>query len=194
MVDHRELINELREKFREGATPSALINLVRQRVPYRPPGFEQMDIIEEAFLVPLGAQFGLSKAALISEEHGRVLNKVLLPEMLMHSSEWNETGDAWFTGAKVSDPTEVRKRVADEPYPGLSETSWNNLSTKERDSLLVQLSTGEVLSERTEILALLCERLQRRIEKLEAEWTTVVERGVVESEDNRDVVCSVHRD
>ena len=194
MVDRRELINELREKFLEGATPSALINLVRQRVPYRPPGFEQMDIIEEAFFIPLVAQFGLSKAGPITEDHGRVLNKVLLPEMLLHSLEWNETGDAWFTGAKISDPAEIRDRLDRETYPGLSETTWNNLSTDERDALLGQLAHGEVMSQRTEVLARLCERLQRRIDKLEAEWTTVVERSVVESPDNRAIVCSVHYD
>ena len=194
MDDRRDLVNELRRQFLDGATPSALLQVIRQEMGERVSHLEACDVFNEAFQLPV-VRFGPAVVSNTTELHGRMLNKTLLMEIVQLSPEWNENeSTSWFEGAEVTDPSELKRRVAAQPFPGISEGSWLGLRPEERESLLVQFASSQVISQRLEVLARLAERLQQKVTELEAASFAVVERGVVESPDNRDVVCTVHYD
>jgi len=133
---------------------------------------EVREILAESFQLPLvrlGPSLDLSQ---MSYKQG-ILNRVLLAEIVANKERWeallspSPRVSSWLDGLQVTNPEEVRTKIAADSYPGLSKESWAALRPDEQQALIVQLASGLVLSERFEILARLAERLQEKIDELE---------------------------
>lgn len=171
MIDHAELIQNLRNLVKDGATPLRLIRDLLIQLADTVSAREVQEILAESFQLPivrLGPSLDLNQK---SYRQG-VLNRTLLAEIVESKQRWDALtpsvgNSSWLDGLDVASPTDVREKLAADSYPGLTRESWAALSHDERQMLLAQLASGRVLSDRLEMLSRLAERLQEKIDELE---------------------------
>lgn len=172
MVERSQLIQHLRNRLKDGATPSRLIRDILDQLGDTTSSREVQEILAEAFQLPivrLGPSLDVGKK---SYKQG-ILNRTLLSEIIENKQRWESVfssspgNTSWLDGLNVTSPEVVRKKLTADSYPGLSRESWAALNAEEQQTLLVQLASGRVLSDRLEVLSRLVERLQEKIDKLE---------------------------
>lgn len=172
MLERTQLVQSLRDRLRDGATPWRLIQDIIAHLGESASGREVREILAESFQLPfvrLGSSLDLSQ---MSYRQG-ILNRTLLAEIVANKEQWealiSSSGEicSWLDGLRLTSPDDVRRKVAADSYPGLSKESWAALHPDEQQALLVQLASGLVLSDRIEVLSRLAERLQEKIDELE---------------------------
>ncbi|HTU91145.1 MAG TPA: hypothetical protein VMF69_13790 [Gemmataceae bacterium] len=169
------VIQELRSMFKEGATPSRLIQHIVARHPHEGNwhGLIQ-DYFREAFAIQIVR--GLSPAETYSDIDLRYayLNEDVLHEMVQMRSSWdqglNDREGAWpswldtLVATNAIDRLQEGKQLA--PPADFSE-AWEQLSENDRAGILRVNSSYTGKTELVQILARLVERLQQRIIALE---------------------------
>lgn len=172
MVERAKLVQDLRVRLKDGATPLRLMRDIIAYLDGSASPREVREILAESFQLPLvrlGPSLDLDQ---ISYRQG-ILNRTLLAEIVANKERWEASISAsartssWLDGLQMTDPEDVRTNRAADSYPGLSKESWAALRPDERQALLAQLASGLVLSERMEVLSRLAERLQEKIDELE---------------------------
>jgi hypothetical protein len=172
MVERYQLVQNLRDQLKDGATPLRLIRDIIAQLGDTTSSREVQEVLEESFQLPI---VRLSPSLDLGQKSYRqgILNRTLLAEIVANRERWealissSRGNSSWLDGVQVTSPEEVRMKAAAESYPGLSRESWAALSPDEQQALLVQLASGLVLSDRVEVLARLAERLQEKIDELE---------------------------
>jgi hypothetical protein len=172
-----EVQEELRQLFRHGATPSRLI----QHLAARHRGDDHLHyLIQVYFLETFGVPIVRS---LDPQDNYRdvgmkyhFLNNDVLYEMLQAKGTWNQdaTEPSWFDPLKATTHDEQLRAVSQQPYFELARV-WDKLDDRERAAIQRVLANFIGLSERVSILARLAERLQQRVNELEAERAAVSE-------------------
>lgn len=173
MQDPMQLIDNLRVRFRDGATPSALIQhilMVRgDAISYS----ELCDVLQETFRLPV-VRISPSSVTPERDHRGATLNKTLLMEIVQWRHDWDASRShncpgepSWMDGLSLRTPEEIGSEVRAAPFPGLTQKSWDSLSPEERDTLHVHLTSSIIISQRVEVLSRLVERLQERLHELE---------------------------
>lgn len=163
------VIEELRSMFKDGATPSRLIQHIVARHPPRGNwhGLIQ-DYFREGFGVPIVR--GLAPGENYHDIGIRYafLNQDLLYEMVRSRSMWDkeslQPGNAGPTWLDALDRIQDTKQAG--PPPDMAE-SWDKLGERERNLLALSNSSHKSKSEQIRILACLVERLQQRLAEQE---------------------------
>jgi hypothetical protein len=172
MVDRAKLVQDLRNRLKDGATPSRLIREIIAQLGDTISSKEVQEILAESFQLPI-VRLGPSRDLDQKSYRQGILNRTLLAEIIENRDRWeammssSPRNPSWLDGLNVAGPEEVRKKLDAGCYPGLSRESWAALSADEQQTLLVQLASGQVLSDRLEMLSRLAERLQEKIDELE---------------------------
>ena len=170
-----QIIQELRQLFKEGATPSRLIRHILASHPEETVSRWMLrDYLEEAFGLTLARGVKSSEDYEHPDLRCAVLNRTLIPEIIQQRKQWDSPPESqmviepcWLDGLEVTNPEIAKKAATALPHPGLSEATWANLSPAEQESLHVQMASHRLLLERVLMLATLAERLQHQVEKLE---------------------------
>jgi hypothetical protein len=169
MIDRNQLIEELRFRIKDGASPSGLIRHILAVAGDQISYADLCGILQDAFCLP-AVRISLSSVSAEHDHRGAILNKTLLMEILLHRSDWDTHpwADAtWLDGLQLRTLKEIGKEVRAAPYPGLTDKNWSSLSPEEKEVLHAQLVSSIVISERMEVLSTLVERLQMRLDELE---------------------------
>jgi hypothetical protein len=172
MVERSELVHALRQRFRDGATPLRLIRDIVARLGETASSREVQEILADTFQLPVvrvGPLLDISQ-----KRYGEgILNRTLLAEIVENRERWQAVNASppkepcWLDGLSLSSPEAARSKVAADAYPGLSRESWAALTPEEQQALSVQMASGQVLSQRVELLARLAERLQEQVDELQ---------------------------
>ena len=172
MVEHTQLVHNLRDRLKDGATPLRLIRDIMAQLGKAASSREVQEVLAESFQLPIVRLGPLLDLGGQSYRQG-ILNRTLLAAILENRQRWDALtssppgNSSWLDGLHVTSPEDVRAKVAADSYPGLSKESWAALRADEQQALLLQLASGLVLSERLEAVARLAERLQAKIDELE---------------------------
>ena len=167
------IIEELRELFRNGATPSRLMHHVRNRFPGEKVSMWVIQAyFEQAFC--LGMVRGISPAMDVTNPRTfPSLNKRLILEMVHSRNDWNTLGShstdpkSWFDHLETRSEDEVIEMSRLEPHSFISAEGWQALGPDDQQMLRAHFAGNEMVSERVQILATLAERLQQQVEELE---------------------------
>lgn len=188
-----EVVAELRELFREGATPSRLIRLVTVRHEDERELFTLIQLyFQEAFGVPIVR--GLNSIDDYRHDdlrHG-FLNHQVIPRMIEHRTEWltsEEAAGTWLENLNARDTREHIEAIRKVQNNELRQV-WEKLSEEEKYYIHMSMASANRLWEEVQVLAKFAERLQQRINQLESQSTTI-ERDIVVSEDQADVITRV---
>ena len=169
------VIQELRTLFKNGATPSGLIQHIVARHPNEG---NWHGLIQDYFREGFGVQIvrGLTPKETYQDIDLRYsyLNEDVLHEMVQSRSTWDREADksedavaSWLdslVATNALDRLQEAKRGG--VPPDLSE-SWNRLSDRERNAILLANSGYKGRTEMVHILARLVERLQQQLVTLE---------------------------
>jgi|GEM_PF-3831820 len=123
--------------------------------------------------------------------HG-FLNDQLIPQMIEHRADWmtsEETASTWLENLEACDDREHIAAIRKVPNNELRAV-WDKLSEKEQYYIQMSMASANRLYEEVQILAKFAERLQQRINQLESQSTSI-ERGILVSEDQMDVIKRV---
>jgi hypothetical protein len=180
MVERSQLVQNLRDHLKDGATVLRLIRDVIAQLGDTASSREVQEVLAESFQLPvvrLGPSLDLDQR----DYRQGILNRTLLAEIVENRERWEALmsspgNSSWLDGLHVTSPEEVRKKLAADSYPGLSRESWAALRPDEQQALLVQLASGLVLSARLEILSRLAERLQDKIDARKGDASHIPDR------------------
>lgn len=174
-------VQELRQLFEQGATPSMLIRHLIRRSPDGDVNAAVLrECMEAAFCLPMARYIRAGVDFFSDVDYCVAVNQRLLPEILQHQQDWNPTeqsavepGGKWYEGL-TSTPPEIAREAADQAaHPRLSAQSWASLSAAEQDALRLEMASLQTMTERLHILAALVERLQQQVEELRSGIHTV---------------------
>jgi hypothetical protein len=168
------VIEELRAMFKEGATPSRLIQHIVARHPNEGNwhGLIQ-DYFREGFGVPIVR--GLDPLARYDDSSLRYayLNEAVLHEMVQGRTAWDaerNTADSaessWLDTMTAKGTLDRIRELEQRGFSELAE-SWDGLTRQERAALVLTSANLHTRIEMCHILARLVERLQQRIVALE---------------------------
>lgn len=171
---HKEtILQELRQLFRDGATPSRLVRHILARHPDEDVSHWMLrDYLAEAFGLDLVRFLKADSDYSLDNLNLAFLNRILIPEILEQRAVWDnsaEESSCWFDGLDATSPATNKAEAKATPLPGVSEESWTNLTPEDQEAIHVMMATGKTLSQRVKILAVLAERLQQQVEQLEAQ-------------------------
>jgi hypothetical protein len=88
MKNHLPLIQDLRKRFKDGATPSGLIQCILDYAGDTITYPELCDLLREAFRLPV-VRISRSSLAPEHDHKGAILNRTLLTELVQSRSEWD---------------------------------------------------------------------------------------------------------
>jgi hypothetical protein len=152
------VVGELRDMFRAGATPSALI----RHIAARHAGEPHLDAVVRAYF---REAFGVPMLRVGSEQVRDIaaggslptLNATVLPRMIQNRTEWDALGgECWLDAIPVAPAP-----VAPESIPELA-GSWERLDDEAKRFVRRLLDTARALHENGSVLAALAEQLQAR--------------------------------
>ncbi len=169
------VIEELRSMFKEGATPSRLIQHIVARHPNEGNwhGLIQ-DYFREGFGVPIVR--GLSPVETYDNIDLRYayLNEDVLHEMVQSRTLWDRVpnrteGDlsSWLDSLTATSALDRLQEAKQMGTPADLSESWGRLNENERSGIVLANSSFKGRTEMIQILARLVERLQQRIVALE---------------------------
>jgi hypothetical protein len=169
-----QVVAELRDLFRKGATPSRLI----RHIIHRHAGQSGVDVLvrayfREAFGVPM-LRFDLG--ALEREPEDLVLatlNAQVIPRMLATRPEWDTlparddaSGLNWAQSLVPTDEAELIQRANPSSVPELAR-SWDRMDRETQNYIKRLVGNGQALHEKLLMLAQLAEQLQQQVMELE---------------------------
>jgi hypothetical protein len=170
MVTDPRVVAELRAMFREGSTPSRLIQHIaachgnEDRL-----FFLIQDYFREAFAVPLVRASNVRAERTQNDLRLAHLNIDLVHEMVQHRSEWDNAPETngggrqgWLDSAVATDEGELIERAQPATLPELS-GCWGELGEGARNYIKRLIGNVNALYERVQILARLAESLQQRL-------------------------------
>jgi hypothetical protein len=185
MTDRTQLIEDLRIRLLDGATPSRLIQQILVAMGDAISYAELCDLLQRAFQLPV-ARISPSSLGPQHDHRGVVLNKTILPEIVQRRAEWDAARphgyaveQSWMDGLSLPTPEAIGNEVRAAPIPGLSLASWGVLTPEEQDILHGNLTSALVFSQRIEVLSRLVERLQEKICELETSTIPSIPLGRV---------------
>jgi hypothetical protein len=173
------VIDELRAMFKEGATPSRLIQHVVAR---HPDERNWYGLIQDYFREAFGVQIvrGLSPSEHYDDISMRYayLNEDVLHEIVQKRPEWDqELNDSqalsWLGALAAKDTAERIQELESNESPELVD-SWNRVSDKDRATIIRITANLNSRIEMCHILARLAERLQQQVLALERKQTAPV--------------------
>ncbi|HZV07104.1 MAG TPA: hypothetical protein VE999_18630 [Gemmataceae bacterium] len=175
MNTHAEVIKELRDMFKHGATPSRLIrHIVESHTGERNIHSLIQAYFREAFGIPIVR--GLNPIDDYQHDDLRYafLNEQLVHEMIQRRSEWDggtadgtrEVG-SWLDSVTASDDKQRLRNIQSVNLPDLSEC-WSRLTPDEQHYIQRSLASAHGLYEMVKVLSRLVECLQRRLDEVEA--------------------------
>lgn len=174
MTTNESVVQELREMFRCGATPSRLLRHIVDRHPNEDSWHA---LIQDYFLEAFNV--GIVRGLQVKDDYSHCdlrhffLNKDVLHEMIQTAEQWTTCASTcggseanWFDRLDATTYEERIKEFETTPRNELS-ASWNNLTNDEREAINRVLAESKRKRESIDILAHLAERLQQRIRELE---------------------------
>lgn len=173
-----EIVRELRDRFRRGATASKLIRIIVEL--HRGDILNPCvigDYLEAAFHIPFVRclKSGEDYSADHTLRHA-VLNRILLPELVAHFQSGNGFAESqascqgsWLDGLNSLSPEEAKAAEQAKPDHGISAEGWNALSSADQEAITTMIANSHVVSCRTNILAKLAESLQQQVDELEGQ-------------------------
>jgi hypothetical protein len=172
-----EVQEELRLLFRQGATPSRLIQLIaeRHRGEQSLHGLIQIYFLE-TFGVPIVRGLNpLDDYESIGLKYA-FLNDDVLHWMIEARTTWDQSSSeqSWLDALTATSIDERLRKAKEQPYSELSR-NWDKLDDKERFVIQRLIAGLNGRSEQVRILARLAERLQQRVNELEGERAAVSE-------------------
>jgi hypothetical protein len=170
------VVEELRQMFRDGATPSRLIqHIVARHSGERDWRFLIQDYFREAFSVPIVRGLKPFDDYSHADLRSSFLNQDLLQDMMANQSTWNPgQGPAtpaeaeWVASLPASDPVEHFERAKQIVMPEFA-NAWPHLDAQARSAVWRLIGGCNNRSELVVILAKLAERLQQKINALESQ-------------------------
>lgn len=181
MTTNPVVVEELREMFRVGSTPSQLVRyIVEHHQGEEHLVFLIQDYFREAFDVAIVRGVGSFDVSALGKLRYAFLNDDLLHEMVEKQSTWNrdanhrESGNAaWLAGLTATSLDDHFHEAAS----GMAELSnlWNRLDPKEQAVLQRLIAGNSWKYEQLQILIQLAERLQQRVNELEGQLEKVSE-------------------
>jgi hypothetical protein len=163
------LVNELREHFKTGTTPSALVRIIAERHAGEP----ALDALvrayfREAFFVPM-LQVGREEVEAIAQGSGSpALNGNVIHRMIATRSEWDKRvpGDApaqsWLDHVTATEEAEMLRKTEAETRPEAL-AWWNQLDEEGKRFITRTIANARTLYERVQILTALAEQLQQQV-------------------------------
>ena len=163
-----EVVNELRSLFREGATPSRLIQHIVERHSGEESFFMLIqDYFREAFGVPIVRGLSPVDDYLHPELRYEFLNQQLLHEMVENRSEWdNDDSESWLDSLIATDDDQRINSVRN-VVPGELSRFWTQMTPKEREYIQVMFASSHGMSETVKIMSRLLESLQQQLNELQ---------------------------
>ncbi len=171
---NQSVIDELRSMFKEGATPSRLIQHIVARHPNEGNWHGLIQAyFREGFGVPIVR--GLDPLENYENPNLRYayLNEDVLHEMVQFRNKWDQEDNnegnlsSWLDSLVATDPVERLEEFKRQEPPTTWSESWSSLNEKERNSIALTNSGYKGRTEMVHILARLVERLQQKIVALE---------------------------
>lgn len=163
-----EVVEELRDLFRDGVTPSRLLRHIAERHDGEPGLHHLIQLyFMEAFGVPIVR--GVDPIDRHDHNHRRYwfLNHQLLTEMIQHKAAWDTDGTgAWLDGLTATDPAAWLASAPTDPPPPALKGCWDSLTPAERQYIQMTHASAGHLWEEVNILSHLCERLQQQVNEL----------------------------
>lgn len=164
------LVHELRELFKTGATPSAIIRVVAERHAGEP----QIDRLvrayfREAFLVPM-LQVGREQVEGIARGGAAAaLNSLYVHRMVATRNEWDRPPSedetvqpTWLDSLAATDEVEMLRTTEASALPELT-GCWDQIGEEGRHYVTRVVANARSLYETVQALAALAERLQQQV-------------------------------
>jgi hypothetical protein len=172
---HASVIEELRIMFKDGATPSRLIQHIVAQHPHKG---NWHALIQDYFREGFGVQIvrGLSPAETYGDLDFRYafLNEDVLHEMVESRRIWDQEPEesgahssSWLDSLVATSALDRLQEAKQGGVPPDWSESWGRLSDHERNAIVLANSGYKGRAEMVRILARLVERLQQRIVALE---------------------------
>jgi len=182
MTVNPTVIEELREMFRSGATPSRLVQHIAERHPEEERlHFLVQDYFREAFGVDIVRGVSLFDPANCPSLRYAWWNNDLLAEMVEKQAIWNCDANRaegafspWFAGLTAKSLDE-HFNAAKGSGIGELRNVWDRLDPQEQATLQRLIAGHGWNSEKVKILTHLAERLQQRVTELEGQLEKVSE-------------------
>jgi hypothetical protein len=169
MLD-KNLVNELRQMFIDGATPSRLMHHIANQHPDDPRlHFIISDYFREAFSIPLLRNVVSREDYSPNSRHAHY-NRDVVPEIVQRMGDWN-TADlkgSWLVGVSVRSLAEHRERLKAAHFEELDRV-WDTLTERERLFIIRKVASANHDWDVMKSLSALAERLQQKIVELEAQ-------------------------
>ncbi len=165
-----EIVDELRESFRNGATVAGLLKQTRTALGEDTPRHEYLRAFWEIFRLNPGGWTIIEATESFGngEQPDQVLSMLFLVELIRKASKWDEPSDGeprWHDGLRSSSWKELGEK-ADAEH-GISEAGWAAMSEQDRWQIRNTKFNTIRSAEIANALAALAEQLQRRVTELE---------------------------
>jgi hypothetical protein len=171
---NENLIQELRQMFIDGATPSKLMSYLAEvgKDSGKPLHFMIMDTFREAFGI---AQLRIPPQEDDAHPNFRYpqFNRDVLPHMALYAKEQHPdslTG-SWLEDLTIRSQQKHEERLRNSKVEALSRV-WDDLNEKEKDFILRKVAKADYFWDVIKILAWLLERMQQKNDELESQQLT----------------------
>ena len=163
-----ELIEELRDQFRSGASIAQLLRLARERLGETSTWRDLTRSLRLTFKLPI--MWTAATESFVTRTDAQPdwkLTMCFLREIMLRRSEWDTPGDEprWYEGLEKTSAEEQNQRAATS-FGGLSQEGWNSLSEADRAMARHNQAMSWILSEDLMIYSAMIEQLQRRVNAL----------------------------
>lgn len=164
----QQLVNELRQMFLDGATPSSLM----ERIQVHHSEEDNIhwlikDYFNEAFdISPL--RHGSNDGDYAPDSKHAHFVRDVVPEIISNIEKWNHSDlqDTWLNGLSVSTFEEHKKRLATPHFEELDRI-WDQLNEREKNFIIGRIARKDYFWDVMKALAALAERLQQKVDELQ---------------------------
>ncbi len=157
---NKQLVDELRQMFLDGATPSWLMHRIAQEHPQNPRiHFIIKDYFREAFCIPLLRDVVADEDYSPGRGYAHYIRDVI-PVVLQRLDEWNSDNlqESWLNGISIRSFNEHTERLKSVHFEELDRV-WETLTDKERLFIIRKVAHKDYFWEVMKGLAALAEQL-----------------------------------
>lgn len=182
MKTDRQLVEDIRRMFLDGATPSRLVRYVVANAPIRDDDIRLRRLVQDYFSEAFGIflrRIPLSDSDLRNDFSSAGLNQLPLHRIVQNKSDWlnNRQAGSWLDDLEVTESNEWSDSVDLSSETELAGV-LDHLDDSATKAIKRWISNINFLYEQVQILAALAERLQEKIDQLEAGQAT--EQNVIQ--------------
>lgn len=163
-----KIVNELRQMFLDGATPSQLMHHIATQLGHGPRmHFAIKDYLSAAFGIKFLRNILLGEDYSPNTRHAH-FNRDIAPEIAQKANEWSSVSldGSWLEGITIKPLTEHIERVKSVEIPELKRI-WANFNDEEKQFIVRKIATKDYSWEVINLLASMAERLQQKIFEIE---------------------------